>query len=283
MIDAQSALRGYSVGKPIGKGARSVIYEVTRKEDGERFAAKFVAVRTKADLAVVRHLENEYRVLRLLHQDEAAAEAIVRAIEFRRVRRLLKVEAAYLILERVEGKSLADLRDRSPRIGVYIFYQVSKALDYIHSRGYVYADLKPHNILLQEKLRVKLIDFGFASPIGSMLRGLKGTWGYLAPEQAGGRLDSSTDVFNLGAVMYWFFAGQQIPAILPSSRGQGGFIAAKRLKLTPPHHINTEIPEALSRLIVRACKGDAAKRPSMQSIVALLHDLELGYELEEKG
>ena len=283
MMDVQGALSDYTVGEPIGKGARSVIYEVTRRADGERFAAKFVTVRAKADLPVVRHLENEYRVLRLLHEDREGAGGIVRPVEFRIMRRLLKVEAAYLILEQVPGKSLAELGNRALRVGVYIFYQVARILDYVHSRGYVYGDLKPHNILLQEKLRVTLIDFGFAAPIGSRLRGLKGTWGYLAPEQAGGRLDTSTDVFNLGAVMYWFFTGQQIPSILPSARGKGGFIPAKRLKLTPPHHINTEMPEELSKLILRACKGDAAKRPAMPAVVQMLHDLELRYELESRG
>jgi len=281
MMDVRDALKGYTPGEVLGKGARSIIYSVTRQTDGGVFAAKFVPVLEKSDLGVVRHLENEYRVLRLLHEDGQDGGGIVRAIELRRVRRRFKLEAAYLILERVWGKSLAEFSDYSLPQGVHIFHQVCRALDHVHAKGFVYGDLKPHNILVEPDLHMKLVDFGFASPIGKKLRGLKGTWGYLAPEQAGGQLDVQTDVFNLGAVMYWFFTGQKIPSIVPKDRRAGGFVPVKRLKLTPASHYNPELPDELSDLIMRSCKSDLAKRPAMRQVLNALRDLELRYELAQ--
>ncbi len=234
MLELQDVLRGYVVGERIGKGAKSRIYEVTRRKDGRRFAVKFVLVRSKADLNVVRHLENECRVLRTLHKKGGGLDAVVRPVEFQQVRQFFRLRGAYLILERVWGRSLAEFSQYSLPQGVEIFHQVSEALDSIHARGFVYADLKPHHILLDGNLRVKLIDFGFSAPIGSRLNGLKGTWGYLAPEQAGGELDSQTDVFNLGAVMYWFFTGQNIPSIVPSGRGGGRRLYSRQTPQADP-------------------------------------------------
>jgi len=279
IVDVHKALKGYTAGQVLGRGARSVIYEVSRRSDGERFAAKFISVRDEADRRAIRHLANEYRVLSLLHQDGEAAREIVRPVEFRLVRSFFRLEAAYLIMERVYGKNLAEFSDYTIRQGVHIFYQVSRALDYVHSKGFVYGDLKPHNILAQDSLHIKLVDFGFAARIGSKLRGLKGTWGFLAPEQAGGQLDVQTDVFNLGAVMYWFFTGEKIPAIVPKDRRTAAYVPPKRLRLIPPVQLNPELPEQLSDLIQRCCKGDAAKRPTMREVLHVLHDMRLRYEL----
>jgi serine/threonine protein kinase len=288
MVDLQSALSGYSLGKPIAKGARSLIYEASRKSDGRKFAVKFVEVREKRDLNVLRHLENEYRVLSLLHNDadKEAARVIVRPIEFRKIRKFFKTLGAYLVLEFVEGRSLAEFWHYSLEYKVRIFQQVCKALEYIQARGYVHADLKPDNVLVDRELGVKLIDFGFTLPIGTQLRGIKGTWGYLAPEQAGGRLGMRTDVYNLGAAMYWAFTGQKLPSIIPNGAEQVGFLPDKDLQLTPPARIQPDLPVELSEMILRCCSLDESKRPLVGDVRMFLDDLllraELGIPLKPK-
>jgi len=277
MDEVNEHLKGYRVGRPIGRGARSVVYEVWRKGDERRLAAKYVAVREEADRNIVRHLENEYRVLCRLHEggDGKSTQGIVQPVELRKIRRFFKLRAACLILEWVEGKSLADVRDY--RLGdlVSIFEQVCDSLMHVHRKGLVHADLKPDNIVVGPALCVKLIDFGFAAPIGRKLRGLKGTWGYLAPEQAGGELSAQTDVFNLGAAMYWVFTGDKLPAIVPQGGDRRGFMPAGDLPLTPPRKLRPELPGELSELIMRCCEANPAERPAMGAVKRMLHNLSL--------
>jgi serine/threonine-protein kinase len=207
-------------------------------------------------------------------------------VDFRRVRRFFSLKGACLVMERVEGQSLAQFSDYSLPQAIRLFQDVCRALSYIHSRGLVHADMKPQNILVGDELRVKLIDFGFAAPIGSKLRGLKGTWGYLAPEQAGGELDVRTDVFNLGAVMFWVFTGENIPTIIPNDRSSGGYVPSAPFRMKAPVHFNSDMPMEISDLIVLCCKRDPLKRPTMQWVrqrlanVALRHELKLNEQPE---
>ena len=280
MITPQDALPTYWVGKQIGQGARSLIYKVSRRTDGEVFAAKFVAVREPDDLRIVGHLENEYRVLSRLHGGEGlSAELIVRPVELCRVRKLFQTRAACLIMEYVAGESIAERSDYPLAQMLDIFQQVCAALEHIHSAELVHADLKPNNILVQKDMRVKLIDFGFTLPVGTKLHGYKGTWGYLAPEQAGGQLSLRTDVFNLGAVMYQVFTGQKLPSILPAGSERTGFVPYDKLVLTPPSQIRADLPADLSDLIMRCCALREHRRPTVEEARRSLKDLLLRLEL----
>jgi len=281
MNEVAKLMRGYRVGQPIGRGTRSVVYEVWRKGDSRKLAAKFVAVRDEADLNVVRHLENEYRVLRQVHEsgNGQPIKGIVRAIEMRKVRRLFKLCAAYLVLELVEGKCLADVRDYPMHDMLNIFEQVCSALQHVHHNDFVHADLKPENIVVGPSLRVKLVDFGFAAPVGSKLRGVKGTWGFLAPEQAGGELTAQTDVFNLGAVMYWAFTGEKLPEILPEGGNRASFLPTHDLPIMPPRQLNPELPKDLSDLILQCCEPEPSDRPVIERVKTAVHNMSLRCQL----
>ena len=102
---------------------------------------------------------------------------------------------------------------------------------------------------------MKIIDFGFAAPIGTQLAGAKGTFGYLAPEQAGGRLTEKTDVFNLGAALYWTLTGQNLPSISPGQHEAVGYIPSDRVIITPPNQLNPKVPAELSDMVLRCCRA----------------------------
>jgi serine/threonine protein kinase len=277
-MQLQDALRDYWVGKMLGSGARSQIYEVQRKRDGQPFVAKFVTVRTGDDLRVVGHLENEYRVLAALHAEKTrsgALDAIVRPVEFEKIKGLLKVRGAYLIMERAVGQSLFEHRDYELGAVLGIFRQVCTALEHMHHVGFVHADLKPQNILVDEGLKVKLIDFGFAAPIGMALGSYKGTFGYLAPEQAGGRLTEQTDVFNLGAALYWVLTGQNLPSILPGEHEARGYVPDQQVSITPPSNVNPAVPQELSDMVLRCCLPNEHERPTVRELKQYLHGLQL--------
>ncbi len=275
----QDVLQGYWLGDKLGVGARTVIYEVKRRDDGRIFAAKVVIVRNEDDKRVLRHLENEYEVLTDIQQQRTSGVHIaVRALEFERIRKWFRTRAAYLIMERLEGRPLSDERDYTLDQVLTIFRQVCLGIENTHKAGYVHADLKPQNILVGEHLDVKLIDFGFAARIGSELSSYKGTFGYLAPEQAGGRVTERTDVFNLGAALYWALTGQNLPSIMPGKHEEIGFVPDEGVPITPPTRLNPEVPRELSDVILRCCEYEPARRPTATELKRYLHGLQLRME-----
>lgn len=280
MVSLKEILPAYWIGEEIGHGARSVVHEVKRKSDGQRFAAKFVPVREDADLEIIRHLENEHEILKALHTEASpGARLIVEPVELLTVRRWFKTQAACHVMEYAPGRTLAEYHDYTLTPTLKIFEQVCVVLAHVHDAGYVHADLKPNNIMVDAGSGVKLIDFGFALPTGTALRGIKGSWGYLAPEQTGGTLNTRTDVFNLGAIMYWVFTGENLPNIIDDS-GANGFVPRK-FRLTPPAHLNPDVPADLSDHILRCCEYKASRRPSVTEVRTFLADLLLRLRLTQ--
>ena len=125
-------------------------------------------------------------------------------------------EHAYIIMEYVEGASLAELLDATEDglltadEAAAVVEGVCDALEFAHDNGVLHLDIKPDNIMVDMSGRVKLADFGMAT-LSSMTgysgaRG--GTVGYMPPEQAeGGEVDVRTDVFAFAAVMYEALCG----------------------------------------------------------------------------
>lgn len=121
-------------------------------------------------------------------------------------------EYFYIIQEYVNGVTLSKLfrqKDGNLPYQDIIDYaiQICEVLQYLHDQQIVYKDLKPSNIMIDEKNSVKLIDFGLARKYGNQNSKdtlPMGTVGFAAPEQfEGGQTDHRTDLFSLGAVLYF--------------------------------------------------------------------------------
>jgi eukaryotic-like serine/threonine-protein kinase len=136
----------------------------------------------------------------------------------------------FLVLELVEGETLAERTARSPipvEEALNIAYQICEALEAAHEKGIVHRDLKPANVKIQRDGRVKVLDFGLAKAMenapantalsnsptmlsGSMQGMVLGTAGYMSPEQARGRAaDHRSDVFSFGCVLYEMLTGRR--------------------------------------------------------------------------
>lgn len=277
MQKLSAKLDGYAIGKRIGRGARSVICEIRRNRDGRKFAAKCIHLQNDKDKKALRHLESENKVLKDLHSHQKVPRQVVRRVEFVRVRKFFRLEGACLILELIPGLDLQRNAHYSLEKKIDITGQVCKALEFIHQQGYIHGDVKPDNILVDGQGRARLIDFGFAAPIGSDIEGMKGTWGFMAPEQSGGTLEPETDVYNLGAAMYWLFTGENLPYVIPKGKDMGGL--SGQIDPTPPHHLNPEVPGPLSELIMHCCDHEAAGRPTLTQVSNRLHDIALRLQL----
>jgi serine/threonine protein kinase len=144
-----------------------------------------------------------------------------------------------------------------------VITQVGDALDCAHAQGLVHRDVKPSNILLDERGNCLLADFGIAKILegGDTLTatgGLLGTPQYMSPEQGlGNALDGRSDVYSLGVVLYEMATGQ-----VPYEAETPLAVVIKHIKdpLPVPSRINPDIAEPLQRMIFRAMHKEASER-----------------------
>ncbi|MES2522128.1 MAG: serine/threonine-protein kinase [Gemmatimonadota bacterium] len=182
----------------------------------------------------------------------------------------------------IEGESLRSAlkaRERLPaRDVVRILHDVVDALAYAHARGVVHRDIKPDNILTSG-MHAMVTDFGVAKAVsaaipsqGGTTTGMAiGTPAYMAPEQlaADPAADHRVDLYAVGLLAYELLTGHS-PFTSTSPQAT---LAAQLTKMPePPHRSFSDIPEALSGIIMSCLEKDAARRP--QSATALLAELD---------
>jgi serine/threonine protein kinase len=270
-------LPGYEIIGRIGKGAGAVIYEARETVSRRPVAIKHVVRHGPQDDRFIGQAEIEYRVAHELDHPY-----LRKCLQIVRSRRWLKVRELFLIMELVEGERLDHrYQDRRPeRVEpvVEIFLHVAEGLLAMHRHGYVHADIKPNNILLTEGGGLKIIDFGQSCPIGHRKERIQGTPDFIAPEQVAlAHLDQRTDIFNLGATMYWVLTGKAFSTILPSApAGSKKIELDARRGSEPPHETNPRVPLPFSRLIVECCASRRENRPQdMSQVISRLEMIQL--------
>ncbi len=185
-------------------------------------------------------------------------------------------QTPFIVMEYVPGVSLATVLKENPALPVAqaleIVEQVGAALEEAHRRGVVHRDVKPANVFLDERGRVKVGDFGIARLEDSDLTqagvGL-GTPGYIAPEVLrGGRAEARSDLFALGVLAYALLAGRR-----PFSGDTREALAIQVLELTPPPLVaaRSDVPLPASNAVMRALSKSPAGRQA--SVAAFLAEL----------
>jgi serine/threonine protein kinase len=152
-----------------------------------------------------------------------------------------------------------------------VFHTVAEAVAHINARGFVHADLKPNNIIVDPAGGVKIIDMGQSCPMGTVKERIQGTPDYIAPEQVRREpLDARTDVFNFGATLYWGLTGKPIRTILPKD---DMIQMVADMRTPPPEDLNPNVPGPLSMLILDCIHSSPAKRPKSMNVVMSRLDL----------
>jgi hypothetical protein len=209
----------YRLDRLVGRGGMGAVYEATHLKLKHRVAVKILSGRLFGDSSALRRFEREARSLARLGQHPN----VVAVHDYGE----LQTEGAFLVMDFIEGESLAALLKRERRVtpqrAARLFEQVLEGVKAAHAVGIVHRDLKPENILVSEnesgQLRVRLLDFGLAkltraeSPEANTMTEpgmVMGTFGYMSPEQlAGGDVDERSDIFSVGVMVAEALTGER--------------------------------------------------------------------------
>jgi serine/threonine-protein kinase len=200
----------YRVLGHLGTGGMGAVYRVEHVMMAKQLALKLLRPELSSQASVVERFEREARSSARLDHPH-----VVRITDFGRQ----ADGALYMVMELVEGPSLADVLRAGPRPALdwsaRVLDQILAALEHAHAHGVVHRDIKPGNVMLTRDERVKLVDFGIAKITANdeaqltQLGMVVGTPRYMAPEQAAGEaVDARADLYSVGVLAYELLTGR---------------------------------------------------------------------------
>ena len=252
-------ISGYEVLGTLGYGAHSTIYAVKDK-DNNVFALKRVVRKSPQDDRFLEQAILEHQVAQKLdHPNLRKSYKLIRHRSF------IRTTEVIVLMEMVDGYTLEQHPPRDLLELVTIFTETAKALGAMHDVGLVHSDMKPNNVIASDG-RIKVIDFGQSCASGTVKQRIQGTPDYIAPEQVNlEAITPRTDVFNLGATMYWLLTKKHVPTAIP--KGKPGLDLRSDDAARPPREIRTEVTPALSNLVMDCIAPAPQDRPQTMSAV----------------
>ncbi len=260
-------LPGYRISTQIGAGAASRIYVALEAKSGRMMAIKHVVRNSADDDRFIAQAENEFNIAgKLDHPHLRKCHAIYRT------KKLLTLREVVVVMEYVDGLNLEKARPNRLNTFLTLFQRVAQGLLAMHEAGFLHTDVKPINIMLARGGVVKIIDFGQSCPMNHRKERIQGTPDYIAPEQVNRLpLDARTDIFNLGATMYWVLTSENYPTAIRGAESVGKHKVIQSHKPVAPIEMNDKIPLALSQLVMECCRKSPTDRPSdMKQVIARL-------------
>jgi serine/threonine-protein kinase len=262
--DSSESKGRYKLSRKLGQGGMGVVYLAEDTVLNRVVAYKVLPPSVRENPKVLENFLQEARVAAAINHPnivtifDTGAEGV----------------EPYIVMEFVDGVNLKELLEKKPSmpIGdlVVIAKQICQGLEYAHNKNVIHRDIKPANIMLNRDRMVKIMDFGLAKILSESEiegTGVKGTPLYMSPEQIQGkRVDHRTDLYSLGCTLYRMAAGR--PPFIE------GDVYFHHLNTPPvsPRSYNPQIPETLSRIILKCLAKDPDQR--YQRAREILADLE---------
>ncbi len=259
---------GFTVGARMHEGGNGYLYHVTAPPDadpGFALLMKVPAIGPGEPAIAIVGFEVEQMILPTLRGHSAPRVVATGDL----------LRTPYIVMERIEGESLAACVERAPlppdevaRVGAAI----ADALVAIHGQDVVHLDVKPENVLVRADGTAALLDFGFSHHarlpdlLAEEQRFAAGSAAYVSPEQLRGRRDDPrSDIFALGAVLYELATGE-------TPFGTPATIAGMRDRLwreaAPPRALRPDVPPWLQEVILRCLEPETERRYSSAALVA---------------
>jgi serine/threonine protein kinase/tetratricopeptide (TPR) repeat protein len=269
----------YEFIEELGTGGMGSVYRVFDKKIEEEVAIKLLKPEIAADKKTIDRFRNELKFARKIGHRNVC-----------RMYELMEEEGThYITMEYVLGEDLKSFIKRSGQLTVgkslSMARQICDGLSEAHRLGVVHRDLKPQNIMIDKEGNARIMDFGIARSLktkGITGKGVMiGTPEYMSPEQVEGKeVDQRSDIYSLGIILYEMLTGT-IPF-----EGETPFSIALKHKSEVPRHpkeINPQIPDDLSRVILRCLEKNREKRyQSSGEVRSELINIEKGIPTTEK-
>ncbi|MFA6187051.1 MAG: serine/threonine-protein kinase [Phycisphaerae bacterium] len=258
-------LDGFTIIKKLGTGARSTIFLALDESSGQTVALKRSVYEKPEDERIFEQITTEYEVSKAVDHPY-----LRKCFKLIKLRKMLKVKELLLSMEMFEGETLEKTKTLSLGDVLLVFRMVATGLGAMHQFGYIHCDIKPNNILINDSGSIKIIDLGQGCKIGTVKPRIQGTPDYIAPEQVKRKhLDQRTDIFNLGATMYWAVTGKNVPTLIPQNNDLSALLGNR--DFPAPHEVHRKIPLGVSNLIVDCVREEPERRPkSMSELVSRL-------------
>ncbi len=264
---AQRAFGDYELLEEIGRGGMGVVYRARQLSLDRDVAIKFIAAGIADSFNVARFLGEARAAARLMHPNIVPVHE-VGSID----------GVHYFSMPLVKGRTLADALESgtwTETAVVLLLLKLCDAIDYAHRLGLLHLDLKPANVLLDERNEPLITDFGLARHMdgngGVDTQEVSGTPSFMAPEQIltkQFRLTVATDIYALGAILYRCLSG-----ISPHGAGQPDELTQRAIagRVRPLREVRRDVSADLAAVTMHCL--ELLPRDRYAGVAALADDL----------
>lgn len=269
-LAAGTKLGPYEIQSPLGAGGMGEVYRARDTRLGREVAIKFLPASFANDTERLRRFEQEARTVAALNHPTILGVYDIGQHH----------GSPYMVSELLEGETLREKMQEGlmpQRRAIEYASQIAEAIAAAHDKGVVHRDVKPENVFVTKDGRVKVLDFGLAKlarveagraepgegatatvAVHTMPGMVLGTAGYMSPEQVRGKeVDSRTDIFALGAILYEMLSGRR------AFKGESSVETMNAILKDDPPELETDrlkLSPGLERIVRRCLEKEPERR-----------------------